>query len=310
MLKQITLGAATAAMITVPSVALSQDDILHLAVGGVVHEVGIENTQGAAERLDAADRLRTLTQEVASAGCHLFNGISEAESRKLLEETKLEIIRILNALEFGDPDMGIIGEEHRRKTIADIHKVRDLWGPMEKAVYTLLDTPGDQTAIKVVKSGSDTLYEVASHLFSELSGEYANPFELTQLDALLIDIAGRQSMLTQRIAKEACEIWTGNRSDERMAALTKSVDTFQLGITALHDGMPALGIIPAPTEAIKLGLEEVVADWDKVREDLDAVIAGDPTDEIKVDLYTRLNAKMYKMDAIVHLYTAYAHHNN
>lgn len=306
MLFRVTLCIATA--LALPASAMDLANLPVVKAAGV-HQTAIEDTDGAAERLDAAERLRTLTQEVASVACHLYNGVAVEQSKALLTQSQAEIVRILDALEFGDTSLGIIGEEFRLKTIHEISAARDIWAPMDTAVEVLLSDFSNQDAVGVIKARNEEFFEISARLLAEIAGQYANPFELTQLDALLIDIAGRQSMLTQKIAKEACEIWTGNRSPDRIDALRASVDMFHLGINALHDGLPALGIIPAPTEAIKVGLEELLLDWDIVKADLEAVISGDVTTEIEEDLYTRLNDKMYKMDKIVHLYSAFAHHN-
>lgn len=264
---------------------------------------------GAAERLEAADRLRTLSHEVASAACHLSGGVAPDTSRKLMVEAKLDFIRIAAALRHGDADWKIIGEETDRAILADLDVLDAEWAVTEGAVRRIMDDPQDGEALGIIKTESELLYETSDHLLSELNAEYSNPMDLLQVDAILMDIVGRQAMLTQKMAKEACEIWSGNRSEDRITALIASKDMFELGIRALHDGMPELSIPPAPTPGIRYGLEGVLADWEIVQGHMELVKAGTIGEAEKADLYARLNDKMYKLEDLVHLYVEFSKHD-
>lgn len=264
--------------------------------------------QGAAERLAAADRLRTLSQEIPSAACHLHGGIDVEGSRKLLDEAHHQFGTLLNALEFGDESVGIIGAETGRKQLADLKLLNDLWVGIDQAIMVLFDDPHATESLAHIKAQNMELYDKSDLLLTLMIEEYGNPTEMIMADAIMLDIAGRLAMLTQRIAKEACEIWSGNRSEERLAALTTSRQQFEVGVTALHDGMPQLGIVPAPTPEIRVALEEVIVDWAIVSDHLEAVIEDVATDEMKTDLYTRLNKKMYKMEDTIGLYVVHSRH--
>ncbi|KIT15787.1 type IV pili methyl-accepting chemotaxis transducer N-terminal domain-containing protein [Jannaschia aquimarina] len=264
---------------------------------------------GAAERLEAADRLRTLSHEVASAACHMAGGVEPDQSRKLMIETKRDVIRISAALRHGDAGWNILGEETDRAILADLDKFDATWAPVQAALETLMESPQDADALRIVKAASEELFETSYHLLSVLSGEYSNPMDLLQSDAILMDIVGRQAMLTQKIAKEACEVWTGTHTPERVDALYASTDMFELGIRALHDGMPELGIKPAPTPGIRYALEDVLSDWEIVRGHLALVKAGEIGEADKSDLYTRLNDKMYKLEKLVHMYVEFSKHD-
>ncbi len=264
---------------------------------------------GAAERVEAADRLRTLSQEIPAAACHLHSDIMPDESRKLLMDSRRDFEAIVDAVLNGNPEMNIIGGEPRKRTIVEIQMLDEMWAPTNAAIDTLLATPEDTDAIAVIKNDNALLFDKTSLLLSNLSAEYSNPAELLQVDALLLDIAGRQSMLTQKMSKEACEIWTGNRSDKAMAALSGSIETFDVSMNALLNGMPALGVIAAPTPEIKEGLEVVMSDWSELRAELEAVMAQpDTPTERKEMIYASLNTKMFKLEEIIHLYTIFSKH--
>ncbi len=264
---------------------------------------------GAAERIDAADRLRTLTQEIPSAACHYYNGVAPDESRRLLVEARDDFDKLLDALYFGNVGMNIIGEETNRKTLADLDKVKAIWADMRPAVETLLDSPQDDAAISVIKARNMELFDVSAHLLSELTGEYTNPAELLQVDAIMLDMTGRQSMMTQMMAKDACKIWTGTAKDDIYDNLQATLDTFDLILNALRFGMPDAGIKKAPTPEIAASLDEIAGSWDVVKADLETAIeTHDLDEEARVRVYKNLNKKMYQFDEVVHMYAEFAKH--
>ena len=261
---------------------------------------------GAAARIEAADRLRTLSHEVASAACHLHGGVAPEQSRALLVEAKADFVRIQAALREGDAEWGIPDAEHDRRILADLDSLAETWVPVQSDLLALMGDASAVDALARVKAASEELHAKSHHLQQTVTGRYANPVELLASDAILLDVAGRQAALTQKIAKEACEVWTGNRSEDRLSALSASADLFEAGIRALHDGMPELGIRAAPSPGIRFALAEVMTDWEIVRADLELIAAGEVEDAVKADLYARLNAKMYALEDLVHAYVEFS----
>ena len=260
----------------------------------------------AAQRIESADRLRTLSKEVASAVCHLHNGVMTDQSIALLVEAREQFPLLLTSLRDGNEEIGILGEETNPRILDHVTSIESIWMPVDDALAELMEAPDSADAVSRVTTVNEILAEMTHLLLSDVSGTYTNPAELTQINALLLDIAGRQSMLTQKIARDACTVWGGDRSDDAIAALKKSADTFELGINALINGMPELGIIPAPTPEIEAALQDSLSDWSIVKTDVDAIVAGDVVDDVKADLFERLNKKMYNIDKIVHLYAVFA----
>jgi hypothetical protein len=265
---------------------------------------------GAAERIEAADILRTLTQEVSSASCYLFSGVDMDESRRLMIEARDKFDKNFDALLNGNASMNIIGGETRRKTIAKLERIGDLWLPMSEAVTALVADPRDAAAVKVIKTNNVPLFDLTDYLVSEISGEYSNPAELMQVDAIMLDIVGRQGMLTQKIAKNACKVWNGEQVALSTDALSRSMQTFEVSLNALMHGMPEAGVKPAPTPHIRSTLEGVVSDWGQTRPLVDELLAsGDLAGEAQVSLFRRMNDKMYRLEALAHDYALYSKHS-
>ena len=99
---------------------------------------------GASERVEAAALLRVLSQEAASAACHMANDIATEEALGLMVEAKGKFSLLLDALQYGNPTLNIIGEEPRKKTVLKIEALREEWAPIDAAAVTLLDDPKDR----------------------------------------------------------------------------------------------------------------------------------------------------------------------
>ena len=249
------------------------------------------------------------SQELASAACHLQYGVDVERSHALLEETKLKFDYILDALEFGSQNLAIEGAETRRKTLAKIHDLRATWTPVYTAVIALPKDAGNQEALKLIKAENETVLAKASVLISELASQYADPLELLQSDVILLDFTAREEMQTQKMAKIACEIWAGNKGEDRTKLLTKTMGTYEATLNALLNGMPEVGILPAPTPEIKASLEEAHTRWTVIKGELETVMAqAEVTEETKSLLYAHLTEEMYRLEALEKKYVVFSKH--
>ncbi len=272
-------------------------------------EASIIEDIGAAERIEAADKLRTLSQEVSASACFYFNEIGVEDSRARMLTAQSEFRRNYDAILNGNPAMNIIGGETRRKTLEQLAAIEKLWAPMEAAVDLIAADPGDLAALNIIKDNAADLFALTDHLVSELSGEYANPAELLLSDVLLLDLSGRQSMLSQKIAKNACKVWTREEAEAAKATLVNDMQTFETGLNALRFGLDALDLKPAPTPEIATGLDAVLAAWSETRVHLDQLVASGTLEaETQAKIYQQMNEKTKTLDDITHAYVVFSKH--
>jgi len=83
--------------------------------------------------------------------------------------------------------------------------------------------------------------------------------EKSKKDSLIINIAGKQRMLTQKMSKEVFYIKYRQSTDFR--ELNSAVDLFENNLNDLTNGNSAKGIYPPQNKKIKLKLEEVNSLW-------------------------------------------------
>ena len=292
----LTLSTTTHSLAHSGSITLPQENPVKLAQ--FLEDIG------ASERINLSGKLRMLSQRMPAAACYEHAGIVVEQSKAVLHDAKEEFDTIIDGLEFGNEDLNINGEESRRKTLAAIAAVHAAYDPLHTAFDDIEETGGTDEEVLLIAEHNMEVLEAAKLLVSEISGQYADPTALLQSDALVIDIAGRQRMLTQKISKEVCLITSDIYADASLEVLGGTINMFETSLNALQFGMEGAGIFAAPTDEIAAGLERVQADWAQVSGFVKEVAAGGTIDdEARAIVFTGLNTTMANMNAVVGLYS-------
>ena len=258
---------------------------------------------GASARVDFAGKLRMLSQRVMATACYVRAGVDTENTLPALIGATDEFGAILHALEFGDDARGIFGAEERRRTIVGLNKLRDeYWLPFAELSHLVSSGAGDGQTVGIMAAQSEPLLDFTKRMVSEISGQYTDPTILLQADAMVIDIAGRQRMLSQRVSKNACLMGTGLGDETTLAQLGAASEMFETSLHALYHGMPDAGIKAPPTEEISAALGEVVSQWEALKPILASVASGNADAETLAIVYAQTTAMTAEMNAIVGLY--------
>jgi len=138
-------------------------------------------------------------------------------------------------------------------------------------------------------------------------------------DALVVNLAGRQRMLTQKLTKEAAQLMTYSREGNASAAnaerdqLQSTVRVFEMTLFALKDGGPAplnleitrMRPLPAASPEVGKRLESVTALWDPFKKSVNALLQSNGADaaaaktmfESNVALMDQMNAAVTTMQS-------------
>ena len=259
---------------------------------------------GASERIDYSGKLRMLSQRIAADACYFTAGVDRARSGDELASTSELFQQIITALEFGDVSLNIIGEESRGRTRRVLANLHAEWDPMLEKAHEIEASGGSVEDVAVIAHESDAVLEQAKLLVVEISGQYSNPAALLQADALLIDIAGRQRMISQRISKNVCLIAMGVDTQNAQAQLASAAEMFDTTLHALRDGLEQVGIKPPPNAEIAAGLDVVLENWKDLKPIVDLALAGGVVDEEQRSImFTGANQMTANMNAVVGLYS-------
>ena len=293
-----TLVAAT------PGYAFEAQSTVRLIPASIIEDIG------AAERIAAADRLRVLSQEIAALACLSFSQVAPTDSVALVAKTRGRFRYYFDALYHGNLSLNIIGPETRPAIVTQLDGIDRLWREMSTGLALLADDAEDEAAHYLIKDNALALYSATELLVSDMVGVYSNPAELLQADALMIDIAGRQAMLTQVIANNACKIWSDD-ADQDLARtdLNDAMVLFEKTLVSMRDGLPDIGLRPAPTPEIAATLDDVIEDWGETRHKLDLLMEDTPpSDDAQAEIFRRMNDKTNRLEEVIEHYTKFAKH--
>ncbi|NNE87747.1 MAG: hypothetical protein HKN27_06690 [Silicimonas sp.] len=292
--------------------------VLPIAAIAMSTEVSAEQTKiqryaqeiGASERVNYSGKLRMLSQKIVASSCNFAAGIDAEISSKAMQATKAEFELVADALEHGNPDLGIFGEEKRKKTRASITRLRDQWAPVVADLNGITNDPkAANQAVASLAVNSELLLDNAKLLVSDLLAQYSDPSIMTQADAIRIDISGRQRMLTQRMSKNVCLLASGVGGDTATAELAATAEMFETSLLALRGGFMEAGINPPPNENIAKHLQIVAEDWEALKPAVQAVLSGtdlSPTDRAVV--FHGMNEMTADMNTVVGLYVEASKH--
>jgi len=260
-----------------------------------------------ADRILLAGQLRTLTQQVAAASCAITSGVDVDEAYSVLEQATTTFDRYLVALHDGDEAMQIHGPEENARISRDIEHVQQEWLEIRGAIEAVLADRNNVDAAHVIDDHNMKLLELTTILSTDISGRYSDPYEVSARDALLIEIAGRQLMLTQRMAKDSCEIWSGYHSEDAKIDLVATMEVFESSLTALRFGLGEVGVMAAPNDAIRDDLDILLTRWDVVKENQQTLVdGGELNDEQKTEIFHDLIVELGDLEHLLHDYKEYA----
>ena len=260
---------------------------------------------GASEHIVYAAKLRILGQRIPAAACYQHAGIEKEASAELLQDSTAEFDKIIEGLKYGDPELGLMKAETDRKVLADITKVYDFWNPMHEHIDQIIAQGSTDEDIVKLAEEAEPLLKITNHLVSVISGEYSNPAELLQADALTLDIAERQAALAQTISKDVCMIMAGLSAEKSLEEMAEARQLFSVSAQALRHGMPEAGINQTKNPAILEGLDQVIGDWESVQSFLDTLAEGEKLSvEDEAHIFRVMNSVTTQMDEIELLYNA------
>jgi hypothetical protein len=277
-----------------------------LGASGALAQTYGDESDGA-DRIRLAGQLPTLTQQVAAASCALTSDVDVEEAHDVLEAATQKFDRYLAALRHGDEELHVLRPEERRLTLEDIDHVEAEWQAIHGAIDAILVDGHDVESAHIIDDHNLKLLELTNILASDIAGQYAQPFEISTGDLQLMELAGRQRMLTQKMAKDACEIWTGYHAEEGRADLVEAMVIFENSLNALRFGFPAAGIVEAPNDAIRADLDALLERWGVISVNLQTLVdGGELNEDQKYEVFHDLEVELDDLDHLIEDYRDHA----
>lgn len=260
-----------------PSIPAALVAALALGSGGVAAPAGAQDAwfEGSQARVALSASLRSLGERVAATSCRTGLTASAGAER---DDVAAVFDVVVAGLREGDASLGVPSAETHPRLIRRLDAVHGAWAPVRTAAKRVETKPKGLAAIAGISAAHDELMEATEALLTDVSGQYSNPQELLQVDALALNFLERQKMLLARMDRMVCALHAGLADLGTAEGLKVAVDLFDVSLVALRDGFPMAGIDPPRTEVLKATLVESHARWNEARAVLDRVAGGAPVD--------------------------------
>lgn len=274
--------------------------IFLIAFTGVVADVMAVTASEYAVIINLAGRQRMLTQKMSKEMLLVAKGVDADANRKALKGTAGLFDTTLKGLINGDDELGLPPTEGGT-IVRQLGKVQGLWTEFHDIVRSVVnggEVPLDKVAtlnLPLLKNMNTAvrLYEKEA---KKVTGRSAG---------VVINLSGKQRMLSQKMSKELLLVALGHKVEENKANLRGTSSLFDRTLKGLRDGDGDLGLPATKDASIVAQLDKVASIWQQFKPVVDRAGDVNVTEVSSDDLQqmVKLNIPLLKeMNAAVKMY--------
>ncbi len=248
---------------------------------------------------------RTLAQQIGKEAVLVALDVDKENNLKRLAASHEMFVRITKGLRSGDAELGLTAITDA-ELLRHISRVDQIWTSVDQLLTNGLTT-GNMSAEEVVAVAelSEPLYSVVDELVKVLRLEAQKNMIVFSINLLAIDYATRQSMLSQKLAKEFLLVAYGHSVEKNRKALARSSSHFDRVLKGLLEGDLQLRLRQAPTPEIRIELQKAMQIWGSVVPIVEGVAAGQPIDQGQLSQISDLNLSLLTtIDSATGMYEA------
>ncbi|MEM8731827.1 MAG: type IV pili methyl-accepting chemotaxis transducer N-terminal domain-containing protein [Pseudomonadota bacterium] len=229
-------------------------------IGSAVLVQAAENAPDLKRKINIAGKQRMLSQRMAQAACFQAVGVKRKKQAAIMAQAQDAFANGLKALRYGSVELRI-NAIRDLDALAELDVVDGLWPAYFAA---LADGADDVAGLDEVSAQSGPILTAANAVVVALEATNTDASVGAEL-VRLVNVAGRQRMLTQRAAKEFCLIAAGVNVDDNRKALSDTLALFERSLNGLMYGDADMGLVEAPTDDILMQLAFTADLWNTVR---------------------------------------------
>jgi len=255
-----------------------------------------------AHTIDLAGKQRMLTQKISKEALLLFIGIDIQENAQKLKKSAALFDKTLKGLMKGDKELDLVATKDA-KIQAKLKEVQELWVPFYKRVQDIysFNNISDKTFEYIDKHNLELLKKMneAVFMYANLNKNGANKLKM----AHNINIAGRQRMLTQRIAKDVLLYQSGVNTKDSLEDLKKMQKLFNTSLQALLEGDKKMKVEKTKLPKIVKQLKIAKQQWESCQELIKKAIKNKEDQALTKKTVACLDKTKDEMNKAVKLYT-------
>ncbi len=226
-------------IISINAQAATKTELLQAKINALVaEELGKINSQMGVV-INLSGRQRMLTQKMSKEMLLIYHGIDAKKNRTNLGRSALMFAKTLKGLMNGDKTLNL-SPTRDKDILKQMDVVSGLWLSFSKNVLPAIS--GEKVDLpfikKVAKENLPLLKEMnkAVGMYEKAAGSDLNDL------AAVVNLSGRQRMLTQKMAKEFLLIAAQVNEKANKDQLEKTIALFDRTLKGLRDGDPSQGL--------------------------------------------------------------------
>ncbi|MDJ0981099.1 MAG: type IV pili methyl-accepting chemotaxis transducer N-terminal domain-containing protein [Kiloniellales bacterium] len=255
--------------------------------------------------VNMAGQQRTLAQQIGKEAILVAMGIDKETNLKRLRASHAMFQRISKGLRNGDSDLGLKPLSDP-ELIRHVDRVEQIWASVAQLLAR--GVAGEEMSaeeVVAVAEMTEPLYSVVDELVKALRLEAQKGMIVFSINLLAIDYSTRQSMLSQKLAKEFLLVAYGHSVEKNRKALARSSSHFDRVLKGLLDGDLQLRLRQAPTPAIRIELQKAMKIWTNVVPIVEGVANGREVDDGQLGQISDLNLSLLQtIDSATELFEA------
>ena len=221
--------------------------------------------QQAKHIINLAGKQRMLTQRMSKLALLDALGIQKDKTEKLLQQSYELYDKTLKGFLVGDSDLGLPAAKNETIKMA-IAKVQEAWKPFKANVKRVLTTHGKDTqALSYIIANNEELLKRSNDLVQTFKKEYATNNFLEDARKEIVDIAGRQRMLTQKMTKEKLLTTLGIDPQINRKKMEATVELFDISLKRLMYGDKEHYIIKPTNPQLIAQFKKVANLWQELK---------------------------------------------
>ena len=215
--------------------------------------------------MNLSGRQRMLSQKMTKEALLATSGINAEENRKNLKETMNTFEQVLKGLRDGDASLNLPACENEEIT-AKLDKINLLFDEMVPLLSKVTEggvlTPAELPVLAKLNLPILTTMDSTVKMFEQEAGKVLTKDPAL---ALVINLSGKQRMLTQKMSKEALLMYLKIDMVSNSKMLRDTASLFDRTLKGLKDGDSELGLPKAEDTGIISQLDLVGSFWSVVK---------------------------------------------
>jgi len=215
--------------------------------------------------INLAGKQRMLTQKMSKLSLLIASNIGVKNSKKELKKASNLYNKTLNGFINGDKDLQLIPTTDKN-ILTQLKTIQEEWQPFYKHIQNISNTQKtDPKDIIFIASHNENLLKISNTLVQLYKKNKNFDGYMDVVRTQVIDVAGRQRMLTQKMAKEKLLTVANLNQNSNQKKLDETIALFENSLLALLKGDENIKVIPVSNKSIKQQLIKVQTLWKKLK---------------------------------------------